>query len=189
MQPLGITATEHQPPGELINDDNLAVLDHIIFIAPEKHVGLQGIVQKTGETVIGRIIEIRRLQQSLSFEYRFHGADAGIGQVDVPFFFINNVVHPGSQAGDEAGKHIVYLAGFFRWTADDERSAGLINEQVIHLIHDGVVQLALHALCQVHHHIIAQIVEAEFAARAVGDVGLIRFFPGNRAEMSPAAVS
>ncbi len=63
--------------------------------------------------------------------------------------------------------------------ADDERGARLIDEDAVHLVHDGVVKVALHQLVGRDGHVVAQIVEAEFAVHAVGhiaEVCLTAFF-------------
>ena len=59
-------------------------------------------------------------------------------------------------------------------TADDERGAGLINEDGINLVHDGVVMAALDLLLAAGcHAIVTEVVEAELAVRSVGDVALV----------------
>jgi len=50
------------------------------------------------------------------------------------------------------------------------------------------VQRPLHGLSQAIHHIIAQIVEAEFVIGAIGDIAGIGFTTRNLAEMLQAAV-
>ena len=58
--------------------------------------------------------------------------------------------------------------------ADDERGAGLINENGVDLVDDGVVMAALDLLLAAGRHaIITQVVEAELAVRSVGDVALV----------------
>jgi hypothetical protein len=53
---------------------------------------------------------------------------------------------------------------------DDQRRAGLVDQDGVHLVDDGVVEAALHALAQLIHHVVAQVVEAELVVGAVGDV-------------------
>ena len=63
-----------------------------------------------------------------------------------------------------------------RGAADDERRAGFINENRVHFIHDGEVMAALDLLLLAERHaVVAQIIEAEFRIRAVGDVTVILF--------------
>ena len=58
-----------------------------------------------------------------------------------------------------------------RRAADDERRARLVDEDGVHLVHDGEVVPVLHHLLRLDGHaVVAEVVEAELAVRAVGDV-------------------
>ena len=82
--------------------------------------------------------------------------------------------------------HTVFLqCALRRRAADNQRRARLINQDVIHLIDDGIIQLTLHALFQVNHHVIPKIIKTKLIVCAVGDICLIGFLTGNRLEMFP----
>jgi len=85
------------------------------------------------------------------------------------------------------GEYLVFLARFHIGGADDEGGAGFIDEEVVNLVDDGVVKRALDATGEVDDHVIAQVVEAELAAGAVGYIRLVGFFTVNVAEVLPAA--
>ncbi len=53
MQAFRITAAEHKPAGELINDDDLAVLHHVITVTPEEYLCFESIVDIWTQAVIG----------------------------------------------------------------------------------------------------------------------------------------
>ena len=62
--------------------------------------------------------------------------------------------------------------------ADDERGAGLVDEDRIHFIDDGEVMPALDLLLAAGGHaVVAEVIEAELAIRAVGDVALVLLAP------------
>ena len=66
-----------------------------------------------------------------------------------------------------------------RRTTDDQRRAGFINKDRVHLIHNGKVMAALHLfLGALSHAVVAQIIEAHFRVGAVGDVAVVHFPPG-----------
>ena len=78
-------------------------------------------------------------------------------------------------AGQEGGDHLVHL-GVERGrlvgrAGDDERGAGLVDEDGVHLVHDGEVERPVDHVLQPVLHVVAQVVEAELVIRAVGDVG------------------
>ena len=67
----------------------------------------------------------------------------------------------------------VELGGLFTLTGDDQGRAGLVDEDGVHLVHDGEGVSALHQLVGVDGHVVTQIVEAELVVGAVGDVGVV----------------
>jgi hypothetical protein len=77
---------------------------------------------------------------------------------------------------DQRLEAVVLVRRNGRRTADDERRAGLVDEDGIHLVDDGEVVSALHLLLfRRGHAVVAQVIEAELAVRAVGYVaGVLR---------------
>ncbi len=71
---------------------------------------------------------------------------------------------------------------------DDERGAGLVDEDVVHLVDDGVVERDRLHLAEVRVvalvaaagrlHVVAQVVEAELAVGAVGDLAVVGLAAG-----------
>ena len=58
-----------------------------------------------------------------------------------------------------------------RRAGDDQRRAGLVDEDRVDLVDDREVVAALDALLDGVGHVVAQVVEAELVVGAVGDVG------------------
>ena len=58
-----------------------------------------------------------------------------------------------------------------RLTADDEGRTRLVNQDRIHLIHDGIVEPALDPVSHLVDHVVAQVVKTELVVGAVRDVG------------------
>jgi len=59
-------------------------------------------------------------------------------------------------------------------TRDDERRARLVDQDRVHFVHDGEVVAVLHDLLGLlRHAVVAQVVEAELAVRAVGDIARV----------------
>jgi hypothetical protein len=53
VQALGVAAAEHEAAGELVDDDDLAVLDHVVDIALHDAVGLDGLIDVVGVAFSG----------------------------------------------------------------------------------------------------------------------------------------
>ncbi len=72
---------------------------------------------------------------------------------------------------------VVLVGGLFRGAGDDERRPGLVDQDRVHFVHDGVVELALDVLLEVEFHVVAQIIETELVVRAVGHIRAVRRLP------------
>ena len=68
---------------------------------------------------------------------------------------------------------LVGTGGLGASARDDQRGAGLIDQDGVNLVDDGVVVAALHALLGTGNHVVAQVIKAELGVGAVGDVGLV----------------
>jgi Cu/Zn superoxide dismutase len=67
----------------------------------------------------------------------------------------------------------VLIAGASCRAADDQRGAGLIDQDGVDLVDDREEVVALYPIVQAHDHVVAEVVEAELVVRAVGDVTLV----------------
>ena len=81
--------------------------------------------------------------------------------------------HLACQRRHDAVDGHIQLGVVFCLAADDEWRARLIDQDGIHLVHDGEVEFALHTVCGFVDHVVAEVVKAEFVVRAVGDVSAI----------------
>ena len=115
--------------------------------------------------------------------------DAGSGQGAGLVLFVHNVVaislfiggdlifqlhHHALVQGAHKAVHLRVQAGrIFAAAGDDQGSAGLIDQDGVHLVHDGVGVAALHHVGLVGHHVVAQVVKAELVVGAVGDIGVV----------------
>ena len=67
--------------------------------------------------------------------------------------------------------HLVVALG--RGTTDDERRTGVVDQDGVNLIDDGIVVLALHEVGGRHGHVVAEVVEAKLVVGTKGDIGLV----------------
>ena len=168
MQTVAIAAAQHEPAGKLIHDEHLAVLDHIVLIPLKQGVGLQGLVDVVVELGIfrgGNILdaeELFRLAHTLLGQAHGAGLDIrhivpalrlflphkllGLGQLD-------DVFAPGELA-DKPVRLLIHVRGLLPPAGNDQGGTGLVDEDGVHLVHNGVMELPLHHLVLVNHHII-----------------------------------
>ncbi len=77
----------------------------------------------------------------------------------------------GFEVGDDEVDARVLVGGLVGGAGDDERGAGLVDEDGVDFVDDAEVVAALDHVLEVELHVVAQVVEAELVVGAVGDVG------------------
>ena len=92
-----------------------------------------------------------------------------------PGLLIDGVVDPGLEAGNHPVNLLIKIGGLLELARDDQGRPGLIDEDAVHLVDDGVVEGPLYPVVPAGHHIVPQVVEAKFIVGAVGNVGGIGF--------------
>ena len=64
VQPLGVAASLHDAAGELVDDLDLAVGDHVLLVAMEHVLGLEGLLQvihqRAGEVAVDVVVNTPR---------------------------------------------------------------------------------------------------------------------------------
>ena len=184
MQALGIAAAFHDAAGKLVDDLNLAVGDHVLLVAMEHVLGLQRLLQVVDQLARKVGVDILDTQTALDLLKAALGGGNGV------LGLVHDVVARGLHilgGGEHVMRHVLaalqaahgarkVLVGAGRLGAgarDDERRPGLIDQDGVDLVDDGVVVAALYALLGAGDHVVAQVVETELGVGAVGDVCLV----------------
>ena len=188
VQALIVAAADHQAAGELVHDDDFAVLDHVVDVLFHDAVGLDGLldVVHQGHVLGGG--------QVLYLEVFLGLLDAAGGQGGGLVLFVHHIVavglvvsllfalqlhhHALAQRADELVHLGVEGGGVLPAARDDQGGAGLVDEDGVHLVHDGVGMAALDHVGLVGHHVVAQVVETELVVGAVGDIGVVGLAAG-----------
>ena len=163
---LVVAAAGEDAPGVLVDDHHLAVEDHVVLVALEQLLGLDGVVQEADQRGVQRLVEVVDAEVVLDLvDPRLEHADGALLLVDL-------VVAVAAQVGDdlrELAEPLVRVPG--AGAGDDQRGAGLVDEDRVDLVDDREEVAALDPLLRREGHVVAQVVEAELVVRAVGDVG------------------
>ena len=195
MQPVAPAPARHQPSRELVHDDDLAVLDHVVHVELEQCVRPQRLVDVVEERHVDRVVEAVRSRLQAVVEHLLGLRHAGLGQLHGLVLLVDQVVAgrleplavlgldvalghgAGRQLRNDPVHLVVELGGLLGWTGDDERRARFVDQDAVHLVDDGEVVPALDEMLELELHVVAQVVEAELVVRAVGDVAPIRDLP------------
>ena len=72
---------------------------------------------------------------------------------------------------------VIKFGRFFRRTRYDERRPRFVDQDAVHFVHDGVVQIALDKLLMAELHVVPQVIEPEFVVGPVGYVRIVGLLP------------
>ena len=167
VQAVGVAPSRHEATGKLVHDDDLAFLDDVLIIPLEELVGLEGLVQMVQHLDVARIINIVEVQEF------FGPGDAFLGDEHAAGLFVHREVLVLLELLGHPVQNIVEVGGFLCGPRNDQRGTGLVDENGVHFVHDGIVKFPLDIIRQVELHVIPQIVEAELVVGAIGDIGIV----------------
>ncbi len=157
--------------------------DDVVAVALVERVCLERLLEVARQSRVG-VEHVVDLEQALDLvDALFGGRDGVLLEVDEVVAASLRALGPALQARDEARELVVQILRLFGLAADDERRARLVDEDVVDLVDDREVALALDPLIELGDHVVAQVVEAELVVGAVGDVGRIRLATSDRTKM------
>ena len=163
MQAIRIAPAGHETAGEFVHNDHLVVRHDVVHVALEDKMRLQGLHNVMLGHHVSGIKEIVQMGELLAVRdafFRQHGRSG---------FFVHCVVIR-LEVGDHIVHGLIQFGGFIARTGDDERCAGLVDENRVDFVDDGIIMSALHQLLGIKFHVVAQVVEAELIVRAIGDI-------------------
>ncbi len=172
MQAFRVAAALHHAAGELVDDDHLVVADDVIDVAGEQRMGAHRLLDVVHDRDVEDVVQVALGQDAGFLQHVLDAFAAGFGQRNRLEFFIlvvsgwvlHQFLHHDVDLAVQVG---TVLGG----AGDDQRRARLIDQDGVHLVDDGVEEVALDHVFQAILHVVAQVVEAELVVGAVGDVG------------------
>ena len=179
MQALVIPPAKHQAAGELVHNDDLPLPDDVIHVPPHAAVGLDGLVDMVQQGGIFRVGQVFHMEIRFRLSHAPRGDGGGfplfvddIIRLDIVLAFLGVHFHH-LQGGQRAHKDVrlpVEVGALVPLAGDNQRRPGLVDEDGVHLVHNGENMAPLDHLPLVNGHIIPQIIEAQFVVGAVCDI-------------------
>ena len=167
MEALGVAAALQHPAGELVDDQHLAVAHDVLVVALVELLGPDGVLEVVDQRRVDGVVEVLDLEDLL------HLGDPGLVDGHGVLALVHLVVEVALQPGRQAGELLVPAVALLGGAGDDQRRPGLVDQDGVDLVHDGVGVAALDQVLDEHGHVVAQVVEAELVVGAVGDVGVV----------------
>ena len=181
MEAVGPAAAGHEAAGELVDDDDLALFDDVLDVALVEIVGFDGGFDVVLEVPVFRFGDVADAEEFFDFFPTLVGDGDGAS-----FLVDDEIAAPGFvlqgfdefalfELGDDDVDAGVLVGGLVGGAGDDERGAGLVDEDGVDFVDDAVVVSALDLILDLELHVVAEVVEAELVVGAVGDVGAVGF--------------
>src|SRR4051794_2495138 len=196
VQALGPAAAVEDAARELVDDLDLAVDDGVVDVALVERLGLQRLDQVVDERAVLGAVQVVEAEEPLGLlDALLRHRDGLVLLVELEVEVGDEVlarprVHalgplPGLHRPRQLGEPHVVVRGLLGRAGDDQRGAGLVDEDVVDLVdhaeevhRQGAPVLAqatavLDLLLDRLRHVVAQVVEAELRVRAVRDVARV----------------
>src|SRR5436305_13892899 len=116
MQTLAVPAPGHLTPGELIDDDHLAIFDDIIFVALEDDLCLNRILHVARQVEVGLIVDVLDARQLLNL------FNACLCENNSTCLLFNGVVKLWLEVPCPASELRILIGGFLSLTGADDCS-------------------------------------------------------------------
>ena len=184
VEPLRPAPPLEDAPGELVDDLDLAVDHGVVDVLLVQRLCPQRLDQVVDEVAVLGAVEVVDAEEALGFGHALLGDRGGLVLlVDLVVevrreLLLGARVHafgglPEFHLRSQAGELDVQVSGLFGGPGDDQGRAGLVDQDVVDLVHDreGVAPLDLFG--EVLGHVVAQVVEAELGVGPVHDVARV----------------
>ena len=122
VQALGVAASLEDAARELVDDEHLAVLDHVLDVLGVEGLGAQSLHQVVDQRAVGLLVEVVDVERLLDL------GDALLGDGHRALLLVDLVVGARLEARHDARELAVYVGGRLGGAGDDERRARLVDE-------------------------------------------------------------
>lgn len=184
MQPFGESPSRHRTTGMLVDDEHFVILDDIFLVFLVDSLCTERVLDMMDLFISEVLIEILYIEDLFQFCDSSSAECSGLGLLVDVIIAILFLVHSGFLVGEQlleqsfgdllllgarrqSSRYLsiidVFLGSFRIRFGDDQRRPRLIDQDTIHLIHDGIVQRPPDERSVLHgfDEIVPQIIESE----------------------------
>ena len=167
VEAVAVTASVHETSGKFVNNDDFAVFHDVIHVALHSVSCLQCFLDVMVD------FHVFRITQVIDREVSFRLVNTFFRQCHTFVFFFNGEVFFITQALYETVCNLIQVCRLVPSAGNNQRRSGFVDQNGVHFVDDGEVQLSLQQFFLIGNHIISQVVETEFVIRTVSNVCFI----------------
>ena len=170
LEAVGPMALVHDPAGELVDDLDAAGADDVVDVPLEKGLGVEGAVGGGQEHLVFRGEKVAAAEKALDPE------DAGVRGEDVGVLRVGLVVLTPLEAADDGSQAAGVGAGPSGGPRNDERDAGLVDEDRIGLVDEGGIERPVDEIRGLVGQTVTEVIEAGLFGRGAQPLALALAF-------------
>ena len=189
MKSVTVTSSGHDTSCKLIDDQDLVILNNVVMILVHQVVGAKGQNDAVLNFQVLWICKVGNMEKFLNLSDAFssqvnhfvlliddeiaslfslHAHDCiDLGQI----FHIFAALHLLGQ--NIAG--FVDLGGFSALSGNDQRRTGLVDEDRVDLVDDGIMELTKNQLLFINCHVVTKVVKAQLVVGDIRDITAVLF--------------
>jgi len=172
MKTFTVTPSRHQTPGKFINNHHLIVFHHVIDIPLEQNMCLEGLINMMQGFHLGWLKKIRNLQQFLN------SGNPLVAKYNRFSLLLDLIICFLVQPWYNFINQVIFIRTILCRSGNNQGSPGLINQDTIHLIDNGIIQFPLGIIIQLKFHIVTEVVKTKLIIGSIGNItaiGLLTF--------------
>ena len=158
-------AIGYDATGELVDDFDAPVADDVVDVAPQEHLRMERTAEGREQAQVGGLV------QAAASKLAFDVLDARIRQFDVAAVLVTVEVLTRDERRNQRREARRQRNLPFDATGDHQRYPCFVDHDRVGLVDKRQVKRAVHEIVRLHHEAVAQVIEARFLGRHVGDVG------------------
>ena len=167
MQPVRPPPAVHHAAGKIVDDDDFAIFDDIVLVEFIQSMRFERFVD------VMQVFDIFRIVYILDFQVVFEFFNPGFVERHAVRFFVDRVILVAFEERNEFVDFFVKIEILFQLPRYDERRPGFVDQNRVDLVDNRIAMPALNIIRQLVLHVVAQIIEAEFVVRSVGNVAIV----------------
>jgi len=190
VETVRVTTARHDTSCELIDDQDLIILDHIVLIAEHEVVCTECEDNVVLDLKVLRICKVVDVEECLDllhtlfcqvYDFLLLIYDEITGLSDllahdgVEFIKLTGFLTADQLLCKDIA-NLIELCGLSALSGNNKRGSRLIDQYGVDLIDDAVVQVTEYHLIFVDRHIVTKIIETELIVRHISDIALVSCF-------------
>ena len=164
MEAVAPPSSGHEPACEFVDDNDLAVLDHVVDVPVEEVMRAESLYDMVEDLEVRRVIDVAYP------EGLFYLVGPFLRRGNLPCLFVEREIDLFFKLHDHIVYIVVKLSRLFGRARYDKRRPGFVDQNAVHFVDYGIAVFPLDIVVKRELHVVSQVIETELVVRSVGRV-------------------